>query len=137
MQPNSLCLSNYIKQLCWRFRFYLIFLIIIAACAASLALLVNYSIKQVIDDIAYNSSQNLTNLLLLFTGYKFSYHGMYFIRRILDIHFNPKIIQTTLTNIYQQTIQHSMHWFESHLSGEISNKIADFQNSINNIINHK
>jgi ATP-binding cassette subfamily B protein len=129
-------LSNYIKNLCKNFKTYLFLLLATAVLAATLSLMVNYSIKQLIDNIAYSHSNQINILLLFFAFYKLTYHGMYFFRRLLDIHFNPKIIKSTLTQIYDKTMQHSVHWFESYLSGEISNKISDFQNSLNNIINY-
>jgi ATP-binding cassette subfamily B protein len=38
-----------------------------------------------------------------------------------------------LLDIYTKTVKHSLQWFDSHLSGEISNKISDFQDSVTEI----
>lgn len=38
--------------------------------------------------------------------------------------------------MYTKTLGHSLHWFDSHLSGEISNKITDFQNNLASLITH-
>ena len=39
-----------------------------------------------------------------------------------------------MSDMYSKTLKHSLHWFDSHLSGEISSKITDFQNTIIHLI---
>jgi ATP-binding cassette subfamily B protein len=64
------------------------------------------------------------------------YHGMFFIRRLLDIKYKPVLLARTITDMYTKTLGHSLHWFDSHLSGEISNKISDFQNNVITLISY-
>ena len=135
-ENNTKDLRDYTKAFCKKYRFYLLSLCSIAVIASILSILVNYQVKEIIDSIAYNNSQNTHKLLLLFIFYKFAYHGIYFIGRVLDIHYKPSILIETVIDAYQQTTSHSLHWFDSHLSGEISTKITDFQNGIILLIFH-
>ena len=64
------------------------------------------------------------------------HHGVFFISRLLDVNYKPMILEKTVISIYSKTMQHSLHWFDSHLSGEISSKISDFQNSIITLITY-
>ncbi len=43
---------------------------------------------------------------------------------------NRRYLARRFENMYTKTVGHSLHWFDSHLSGEISSKIADFQSNI-------
>jgi len=131
-QNNSL--QAYISNLCRQYKVYLIFLGIIAVLASIFSISVNYKIKEIIDSIANDKGAELGWLISVFVLYKFMHHGMYFLTRLLDIRYQPRILQQTVTDIYSKTIGHSLHWFDSHLSGEISNKISDFQSSIITII---
>jgi len=131
-QNNSL--QAYLANLCRQYKVYLISLGVIAVLASIFSISVNYKIKEIIDSIANDKGAELGWLIAIFVFYKFMHHGMYFINRLLDIRYKPKILQQTVTDIYSKTIGHSLHWFDSHLSGEISNKISDFQSSIITII---
>lgn len=127
-QNNSL--GSYITSLCNQYKIYLISLCIIAVLASIFSIAVNYKIKEIIDTIAYDKGAELTILLALFAFYKLMHHGMYFINRLLDIRYKPRLLEQVVKDIYDKTIGHSLHWFDSHLSGEISNKISDFQSGI-------
>ncbi|WP_341807776.1 ABC transporter ATP-binding protein [Wolbachia endosymbiont (group E) of Neria commutata] len=61
---------------------------------------------------------------------------MFFISQLLSIKYKPTILAETITSMYTKTLGHSLHWFDSHLSGEISNKITDFQNNLASLITH-
>ena len=50
--------------------------------------------------------------------------------------FKPILLSETVTDVYSKTFGHSLHWFDSHLSGEISNKIWDFQSDVLTLITH-
>ena len=39
-----------------------------------------------------------------------------------------------MSSMYSKTLAHSLHWFDSHLSGEISSKITDFQGAFIHLI---
>jgi ATP-binding cassette subfamily B protein len=123
-----------LKQYAWQFakeyKLYIALLMIIAVVAGIFEISVDYKIKEIIDAISCNNANNLGYLLFLFVLYKFLYHGSYFAQRCLDIKYKPAILEHVVKDIYRKTIGHSLHWFDSHLSGEISSKIADFQDAM-------
>lgn len=129
-------LKQYMMQLLAAYKVYAIALIILAILAGVFEISVDYKIKEIIDTIASGQGANLSYLLAVFVLYKLMFHGVYFINRLLNIKYQPSILAQTVTDIYNKTVQHSLHWFDSHLSGEISNKISDFENSIITLINH-
>ena len=57
-----------------------------------------------------------------------------FIGLALDTKYKPMLISQTIIDLYTRTVRHSINWFDSHLSGEISNKISDFQNSLTMLV---
>lgn len=123
-------LSYYIISLCKQYKLYLLSLLIIGIAAAFFNIAVDYKIKEIIDIIQLNSSANLNLLLILFVLYKSMHHGVYFINRLLDIKYKPRLLIDTISTMYTSTIKHSLHWFDSHLSGEIASKITDFQGAL-------
>jgi ATP-binding cassette subfamily B protein len=128
-------LSSYIWDLAKRYKVYLIALLSAALIASVFKVAVDFKIKEIIDTIAANPKSSVGSLLLLFVFYKVMHHGMFFVQRLLNIRYNPRLLAETVTSIYSKTVEHSLHWFDSHLSGEIASKISDFQNSIYIIIN--
>ena len=116
------------------YKVYIALLIVIAVVAGIFEISVDYKIKEIIDTISSNQANNLGYLLALFVVYKLSYHGVFFIQRLLDIKYKPAILEYVVKDIYSKTVDHSLHWFDSHLSGEISSKISDFQDAIVTII---
>ncbi|WPY00835.1 Putative multidrug export ATP-binding/permease protein [Candidatus Trichorickettsia mobilis] len=108
----------------------------IAIIGSMFNVVVDYQIKEIIDTIALDQNANVEALLLLFVFYKFMHHGLFFIRRLLDMKFKPILLSETVTDMYTKTLGHSLHWFDSHLSGEISNKISDFQSNVLTLITH-
>ena len=131
-QPQEL--KAYMLQLVATYKVYAIALIAVAISAGVFEISVEYKIKEIIDTITNNQSANLNYLLTIFVFYKLMNHGSYFIKRLIDIKYKPIILAQTVTDIYNKTVQHSLHWFDSHLSGEISNKIADFESSLGTLI---
>ncbi|WP_410521697.1 ABC transporter ATP-binding protein [Candidatus Tisiphia endosymbiont of Oplodontha viridula] len=95
---------------------------------------VNYQIKEIIDTIAKDPKIDVTLLLWLFVLYKMMNHGTFFIVRLFDIKYKPAMLAEIIESTYGKTIRHSLHWFDSHLSGEIASKITDFQDGIITII---
>ncbi len=131
---NSNSLSNYFKLFFIKYNFYICSLGVLAIIAAIFNISFNYKIKEIIDTIATKSDANLLLLIGLFVLYKMLYHGMFFIGRLFDIKYKPQILVNVLEEMYTKTLGHSLHWFDAHLSGEISSKIIDFQQTIINII---
>ncbi|MDR0296927.1 MAG: hypothetical protein LBH67_03075 [Rickettsia sp.] len=127
-------LKSYLYSLAYKYRIYLSSLTFIVICIALLGILVNYQTKEIIDTIAKNPSSNVTLLLILFVLYKMMYHGGYFIVRFFDIKYKPVILAEIVEDVYSKTMKHSLHWFDSHLSGEIASKITDFQDAIITIL---
>ncbi|MCC8416403.1 MAG: hypothetical protein LN575_03465 [Rickettsia endosymbiont of Gnoriste bilineata] len=127
-------LKSYLYSLACKYRIYLASLTFIAICAALLDIFVNYQIREIINTIAKNPHDNVTLLLLIFVLYKMMHHGMYFIGRLFDIKYKPVIPAEIVEDIYKKTMKHSLHWFDSHLSGEIASKITDFQDGIITVI---
>lgn len=127
-------LKEYVYTFVSRYKIYLFCLALIGIFAGIFALAVEYKIKEIIDTIATKKTAHLGTLLLLFVVYKLMSHGVYFLMRLLDIKYRPKIMGQTITDMYKKTVVHSLHWFDSHLSGEVSSKIADFQNSVSELL---
>lgn len=134
MSNNTATLTSYIKSTILEYKIYLISLCAIAITASSFAVSVQYKIKEIIDSITANPNADLARLLGLFVLYKFLHHGMFFISRLLDIKYKPGLITKFTSDIYRKTINHSLHWFDSHLSGEISDKINGFQTNLTFLI---
>ncbi|WP_341751657.1 ABC transporter ATP-binding protein [Candidatus Tisiphia endosymbiont of Piscicola geometra] len=102
--------------------------------ASLFTLFVNYQIKEIIDTIAKDPKIDVTLLLWLFALYKMMNHGTFFIVRLFDIKYKPAMLAEIVKSTYSKTMKHSLHWFDSHLSGEIASKITDFQDGIITII---
>lgn len=124
----------YLKQVFARYRTYFVTLFVISIIAAFLEILVHYKIKEIIDKLASKQEAGIALLLGLFVCYKLAFHGMFFIRRLLDIKYKPEFISKITSDIYQKTIKHSLHWFDSRMSGEIADKINSFQNNLSFLI---
>jgi ATP-binding cassette, subfamily B, bacterial len=131
-KQNSL--RSYLLQICKTYKIYLISLFLISIIAALFEISVHYKIKEIIDIIASNETASLSILLGLFVFYKLMHHGMFFISRLLDLKYKPKLITKITTDIYNKTLKHSLHWFDSHMSGEIADKINGFQTSLTHLI---
>lgn len=127
---NSQSLKLYLKQVYRRYRVYFISLFTISIIASLFEILVHYKIKEIIDIIASKQEESLGMLIGLFIFYKLMFHGMFFITRLLDIKYKSEFITKITTDIYQKTIKHSLHWFDSRMSGEIADKINSFQNNL-------
>ena len=132
MQQESL--SSYIKSLILKYKYYILLLLLMAVVAAILEVHVNYKIKEIIDNISFNKGDGIGYLLLIFALFKFCGHGMHFLRRVLDVHYRSHLLNYLILNVYKNTVGQSLHWFDSHMSGEVSSKIVDIQNGIFAII---
>ncbi|MFT7099460.1 MAG: ATP-binding cassette subfamily B protein [Rickettsiales bacterium] len=133
---NQIILKSYLFSLFLRYKVFIISLAIIAVAAAGFYISVNYKIKEIIDIIAAKSDDNIGHLLLLFVLFKFTQHFLFFIIRLLDIKYRPKMGVEIISDMYCKTLGHSLHWFDSHMSGEISGKIIDFNTTISKLIGY-
>lgn len=125
-------MRNFIKK----YINYFVVSIIFAIAAAIFDVQVSYQIKNIIDTITLNKLANLNLVLFLFVTFKLLHHAMFFGKRVIDIRYQPMILQNSVVEIFTKLMQHSLHWFDSHLSGEISSKIADYQSSLITLINY-
>ena len=116
-------LKKYILDICKNYKIYFLSLFCISIAASFFEITVYYKIKELIDAIAKDKSTNISIMLALFVLYKFLQHSMFFVVRILDITYKPEFRVRVTKDIYNKTIKHSLHWFDSHMSGEISEKI--------------
>ena len=130
MNIDNTSLKKYILFLLSKYKIYFLSSIFIYISAAIFEISVDYKIKEIIDAIAADKNSKLSYLLFLFVLYSLIFHAAFFFTRLLDARYKPMLIEQTVTDIYSKTVRHSLHWFDSHLSGEISSKIADFQNSL-------
>jgi ATP-binding cassette subfamily B protein len=129
-------LSAYLYTTLERYKIYFISLFLVAISAAVLNLATSYKIKEIIDTIQGSPETDIFSLLVLFVIFKFMQHMMFFIQRLLNIRYKPKLLAEIVADMYTRTLKHSLHWFDSHLSGEISTKISDFQSNSINLITY-
>lgn len=127
-------MSIYLKQIFKLYKFYFVSIFIIAIVASFFGISVNYKIKEIIDVVTESPHSKVWPFFLFLVLYKFLHHGMFFINRLFDIRYQPVLLEKVVRDMYSKTLTHSLHWFEGHLSGEISNKISDFQTNIVNLI---
>ncbi|MBL6785549.1 MAG: ABC transporter ATP-binding protein [Rickettsiales bacterium] len=127
-------LKSYLLYISKAYKVYFVALFVISIAASLFEILVHYKIKEIIDIIASNQNSDLSVLLVLFVFYKLMNHGMFFIVRLLDIKYKPGFVTKVTEDIYNKTIKHSLHWFDSHMSGEIADKINSFQVSLSYLV---
>ncbi len=84
-------LTDYFKTLLKNYKIYIISLIAISIMGALFSVAVDYKIKEIIDAIVSNSNANIGLLLLLFVFYKLMHHGVFFIERLFDIKYRPRV----------------------------------------------
>jgi ATP-binding cassette subfamily B protein len=127
-------LKSYLKEIALEYKIYFISLFVISVVASFFEISVHYKIKEIIDEIGSDVNANVTLLLCLFVMYKFLQHGMFFIARLLAIKYKTTLNTKLTLDIYYKTIKHSLHWFDSRMSGEIADKINGFQSNLNDFI---
>jgi len=132
MQKTSL--KQYLFQICKEYKIYFTMLFCISIVASLFEVIVHYQVKEIIDAITGDSVKSIGVLLALFVLYKLSHHGMFFIVRLLDIKYKPPLTTKLSKDIYQKVIKHSLNWFDSHMSGEIADKVNGFQTSLTHLI---
>ncbi|NRA73217.1 MAG: ABC transporter ATP-binding protein [Rickettsiales bacterium] len=127
-------LKSYLIGVVSKYRIYFCSLFCISIIASLFEISVRYKVKEIIDEIAGNQNADLAILLMLFIFYKFMSHGIFFIARLLDIKYKPGFTTKITTDIYQKTIKHSLYWFDSHMSGEIADKINSIHVSMSHVV---
>lgn len=128
-------LKHYAINLLFRYKVYFLALFLIGISAGVLSIYVNFIIKEIIDTVIHNKYSDLTFLLMQFGICKLIFYGRYFIVRLFDIRYKSRLIRYIIQTIYNTVIAHPLHWFDHRPSGEISQKIADFQDNICTLIN--
>jgi len=134
LEQTNKSLKSYLLYISKTYKIYFLSLFVISVVASLFEILVHYKIKEIIDIIASNQNSELSILLALFVFYKLMNHGMFFIVRLLDIKYKPGFVTKVTEDIYNKTIKHSLHWFDSHMSGEIADKINSFQVSLAHLV---
>ncbi len=127
----------YFFSLIAAYRWYAAGLLLVAGFAAWFGLAVVDQIRVVTDSIiAYQQGGPVspTQPIIAFLFYKLGHHGMYFLNRLLDIRYKPRLLSQLVRDAYTQTVGHSLHWFESQLSGDVASKVADFQDGCMTIL---
>ena len=132
MQTETLL--GYIKSLLGQYKLYVILLCLIGISAAFFSVYLNYQIKEIIDKIAANPSLPVMPMIITFVICRLLYHGMFFFNRVVGTIYAPRISEQNLKYIYEKAMNHSLHWFDSNLSGESASKIDDFQQAFIGII---
>lgn len=128
-------LKHYAIKLLCRYKVYFLALFLIGILAGVLSIYVNFIIKEIIDTVIHSKYSNLPFLLMQFGICKLIFYGRHFITRLFDIRYRSGLLQYIIQNMYTTVTTHPLYWFDSKPSGEISHKIADFQESICALIN--
>lgn len=133
---RQISLLSYLGKICREYKLYFAALFLVAIIASFCEVAVQYQIKNIIDFIVANPEKQLGLIFLFFVLLKFMEHFMFFLMRLLDIKYKPKLAAEVTEDIYKLTVKHSLYWFDTHLSGEISDKINGFQTSLVHLISH-
>lgn len=133
--PLPPSLAEYFKLFGRRYAWYGVLLLIIAFSSGLFRIEVDYELQHIIDSVATNPHAPMIALLLYFVLHKTLHHVVHFLQKLLSVYYKPRILQEVTEGVYAQVMRHSLCWFDSHLAGEISNKIHDFQDSLLNLLN--
>lgn len=128
-------LADFYRLFAKKYAWYFIGLVLIALLSALFRLEVDYELQHIIDSVHKNSNAPMIALLIYFVFHKTMHHVVHFLQKLLGVFYKPKILQNVTETVYAQVMRHSLHWFDSHRSGEISAKIQDFQDSLLGLIN--
>jgi ATP-binding cassette subfamily B protein len=124
-------LKEFLIDLITKYKFYLMGLICVSISGGAFGTFVNYQVKEIIDSLG---NASLFSGVIMFVIYVTLNHLVFFISRLLDIKYKPTMLAEVVDKAYRKTMKHSLHWFDSHLSGEIASKITDLQDSIITVI---
>lgn len=128
-------LADFYRLFAKKYAWYFIGLVFIALLSALFRLEVDSELRHIIDSVHENPHAPMIALLIYFVLHKTMHHVVHFLQKLLGVFYKPKILQNVTETVYAQVMRHSLHWFDSHRSGEISAKIQDFQDSLLGLIN--
>jgi len=133
--PLPATLSAYMRLFVRRYKWFFMGLSCIALASALFRIQVDYELQHIIDTVASNPKAPMIALLIYFVVHKTMHHVVHFLQKLLSIFYKPLILQDVTETVYAQIMRHSLCWFDDHLSGEISSKINDFQDSLLGLLN--
>lgn len=122
-------MKQYLLNIIAKYRWFFIGVTTVALSGGFFGTYVNYQTKLIVDQITNDENINLMLIVVTFTLLVFGKHIVFFFSRLLDIRYKPKLLSEIVEMAYRKTMKHSLHWFDSHLSGEIASKITDLQDS--------
>jgi ATP-binding cassette subfamily B protein len=128
-------LADFYRLFFKKYAWYFLGLVIIALLSALFRLEVDYELQHIIDSVHENPHAPMIALLIYFVFHKTMHHVVHFLQKLMGVFYKPKILQNVTEMVYVQVMRHSLYWFDSHRSGEISAKIQDFQDSLLGLIN--
>ena len=128
-------LYNYLIQLLEKYKYYLLALSFISLFSGCLNIVSQYIVRDFIDSIMLHPEAPYIALFTLFIISRLMVCGFNVLTGILNTYNKPKLTREIIESVYSKTMQRSLHWFDSHLSGEIVSKLTDFQDSIFILIN--
>ena len=118
-----------------RYAWYLVGLVMIAIVSALFRLQVDYELQNIIDSVSSNPKAPMIALLIYFVFHKTMHHVVHFLHKLLGVFYKPRILKEITQSAYAQVMRHSLYWFDTHQSGEISAKVQDFQDSLIALLN--
>jgi ATP-binding cassette subfamily B protein len=108
----------------------LIGLLFFSIASAIFKVRVDFELQELIDSLTSDLNASMASLTVYFIVHKTMHHVVHFLQKLLSAFYNPRILQDISEALYVQVMRHSLQWFDSHLSGEVSSKINDFQDGL-------
>jgi ATP-binding cassette subfamily B protein len=128
-------LTDFYRLFAKKYAWYFIGLLVIALLSALFRLEVDSQLRYIIDSVRENPHAPMIALLIYFVIHKTMHHVVHFLQKLMGVFYKPRILQGVTETVYAQVMRHSLSWFDSNHSGEISAKIQDFQDSLIGLIN--
>ena len=122
-------MNEYLLRIIAKYKWFFLGVTCVSLSGGFFGTYVNYQTKLIVDKIANDENINLLIVALTFTFLVFGQHIVFFFSRLVDIRYKPRLLSEIVDMAYRKTMKHSLHWFDSHLSGEIASKITDLQDS--------
>jgi ATP-binding cassette subfamily B protein len=129
-------LSGYLLDIIKRHKEYFILLMIVMLVISVAEVIVSFQIKRIIDTISTNQFDNINFLFTTFVLLKLTHHFGYFLTSVLNAKYLPVLLEYNITFYLSKLSNQSLIWFEGKLSGDVSNKVADFRQSIATLVVH-
>ena len=128
-------LTDFYRLFAKKYVWYFVGLLVIALLSALFRLEVDSQLRHIIDSVRENPKAPMIALLIYFVIHKTMHHVVHFLQKLMGVFYKPRIVQAVTETVYTQVMRHSLSWFDSNRSGEISTKIQDFQDSLIGLIN--